>query len=139
MVKQIKHEFKVKVYHADTDCYNVVWHGAYFKWLEAGRVEVLESVGIRFAEMEEMGIKMPVTEINIRYKHFGKLYDNLSIATTVEEVGRTHLTFKHEITNIDTGKLIVSAKVTGVTTDKQGKLFREIPTYVRDKLETAVL
>ena len=139
MDKVIKHEFKVKVYHADTDCYNVVWHGAYFKWLEAGRVEVLESVGIRFSEMEEMDVLMPVTEINVRYKHFGRLYDSLLISTTIEEVGRTHISFLQEITNMGTERLILSARVTGVTTDRQGKLFREIPEYVREKLEKLTL
>jgi len=130
----MKHQFTVKVFPGDTDSYGVVWHGAYIKWLEAGRIEVLEKIGIKFLEMDEMGILMPVTELNIRYKHFAKPYDELSIESSIEETGRTHLTFYQEIRNINTGELILYARVTGVTTSRKGKLYREIPDYLREKL-----
>ncbi len=135
----MKHEFKIKVYPGDTDCYNVVWHGAYIKWLEAGRIELLEMMGIKFSKMEEMGILMPVTEINIRYKHFAKTYDELSIETSIQETGRTHLTFYQEIKNINTGELVLFAKIKGVTTSREGKLFREIPGYISEQLSQSCL
>lgn len=131
----MKHEFTIKVFPGDTDSYGVVWHGAYIKWLEAGRIELLEQMGIKFLEMDEMGILMPVTELNIRYKHFAKPYDELSIVSSIEESGRTHLAFYQEIRNISTGELILFARVTGVTTSKEGKLHREIPDYLREKLK----
>ncbi len=130
----MKYEFKVKVFPGDTDTYGVVWHGAYIKWLEAGRIELLEQMGIKFSKMDEMGILMPVTELNIRYKHFAKPYDELSTETSVEEFGKTHLRFYQEIKNANTGELVLFARVVGVTTSREGKLFREIPEYLRKRL-----
>lgn len=124
---------RIKIYHSDTDCYNVVWHGAYAKWMEAGRVEFSEKIGIKFSELEKMHIQMPVVELNIRYKHPAKLFDELEIKTTLKELKKTSLTFEHVITNINTGVAILTASSTIVTTDTNGKLFRTIPEYLYNK------
>ena len=133
----MKHEFKIKVYPADTDSYGVVWHGAYIKWLETGRIEILEKIGIKFRNLDEMGILMPVIELNIKYKHFAKPYDDLSIETSLKEFGKTHVSFYQEIKNINTGELVLIARVKGVTTSREGKLFRIIPDFLREKYECA--
>jgi len=128
-------EFKIKVYPGDTDSYGVVWHGAYLKWLERGRIDVLEQMGIMFKKLDEMGILMPVTEINLRYKHFARPYDELLITSSVEEFGKTHVTFYQEIKNSKTGELILHARVTGVTTNREGRLYRTIPDYLRERYD----
>lgn len=123
----------VKIYHSDTDCYNVVWHGSYLKWMEAGRIEFSEKIGIKFAELEKMKIHMPVTELNIRYKHPGKLFDELEIKTTLKELKKVSATFEHEIKNINTDIVILIATSTIVCTDTEGKLFRTMPEYLYEK------
>lgn len=124
---------RIKIYHSDTDCYNVVWHGAYAKWLEAGRVEFSEKIGIKFPELEKMNIQLPVVELNIRYKHPAMLFDELEIKTTLKELKRTSATFEHTIKNIKTDVVILTATSTVVTTDKNGKLFRTMPEYLYEK------
>lgn len=124
---------KVKIYHSDTDCYNVVWHGAYAKWLEAGRIEFSEKIGIKFEELEKLNIQMPVVELNIRYKHPAKLFDELEIKTTLHELKKTSATFAHEIKNINTGVVILTAISVIVCTDTNGKLFRAMPEYLHEK------
>ncbi|OGI03540.1 MAG: hypothetical protein A2104_04070 [Candidatus Melainabacteria bacterium GWF2_32_7] len=126
---------KVKIYHSDTDCYNVVWHGAYAKWLEAGRIEFSEKIGIKFQELENMNIHMPVVELNIRYKRPAKLFDELEIKTTLQELKKTSATFEHVIKNINSGMVILTATSTIVTTDTNGKLFRTMPEYLYEKYE----
>ena len=124
---------KVKIYHSDTDCYNVVWHGAYAKWLESGRIEFSEKIGIKFRELEKMNIKLPVVELNIRYKHPSVLFDELEIKTTLKDLKKTSAIFGHEIKNLNTGMVILSAASTIVTTDTNGKLFRLMPQYLYEK------
>lgn len=130
----MKHEFEIKVFPGDTDSYGVVWHGAYIKWLEAGRIELLEIMDISFPEMNELGILMPVTELNIRYKHFAKPYDFLKIISSIKDFGKTQLSFYQEIINVKTGELVLYANVKGVATNRNGKLYREIPDYLKQKL-----
>ncbi len=132
-MKHSQHEYKIKVYPNDTDSYGVVWHGAYLRWLEKGRIDVLEQMGIMFKELDEMGILMPVTEINLRYKHFARPYDELLITSSVEEFSKTYVTFYQEIQNVETGGLIMFARVKGVTTNREGRLYRVIPEYLRER------
>ena len=33
----MKYTNEVRVYYADTDAYQVVWHGAYLRWMEAAQ------------------------------------------------------------------------------------------------------
>jgi len=124
---------KVKVYHSDTDCYNVVWHGAYAKWLEVGRIEFSEKIGIKFEELEKMNIHLPVVELNIRYKRPAKLFDELEIKTTLKELKKTSAIFGHEIKNTNSGMVILTATSTIVTTNTEGKLYRVIPQYLYEK------
>ena len=51
----IKHENIVKIYYKDTDCYGIVWHGAYIKWFEVGRVELSHLAGIDFKTLDDNG------------------------------------------------------------------------------------
>jgi acyl-CoA thioester hydrolase len=123
-----------KIYHSDTDCYNVVWHGSYIKWLEQGRVELSEKIGIKFAELDKLNILMPVVDLCIRYKSPAKLFDELQVKTTLKELKKTSVTFEHEIKRISDNTIILTATSVIVTTDKHsGKLFRIMPAYLYDK------
>jgi len=132
-INTMKHEFNVKVYPADTDSYGVVWHGAYLKWLEKGRIGVLEQMDIKFRKLDEMGILMPVVNINLQYKKFARPYDELSVESVITEFCKTSVIFYQEVKNINTRETVLTAKVIGVTTDKTGKLYRTIPEYLQSK------
>ena len=58
----MKHTFEQKVYYSDTDAYGVVWHGSYLRWLEMGRVEYCEDLGLNLIELEKQDIVMPNTK-----------------------------------------------------------------------------
>jgi len=129
----MKHENIIKIYHKDTDCYGIVWHGAYIKWLEIGRVELSHLAGINFKELDNMDILMPVVELNCRYKSPARLFDELCIITELKELKKTSVTFSHVVKNIKTSHLLINATTTIVTTDKNGKLYRNMPDYLYDK------
>ena len=81
----MKHTFEQKVYYSDTDSFGIVWHGSYLRWLEMGRVDLCESMGLNMLDLEKQDIVLPVTNMNIRYKASGKLND---IVIVVSEVNR---------------------------------------------------
>jgi len=134
----MKHNNTVKIYHHDTDCYNVVWHGSYFKWFEIGRVELSTVAGIDFKVLDEMGILLPVVNVNCRYKRPAKLFDEICISTSIKELRTTSITFLHTITNIENNVLILEADTTIVTTDRNGKLFRKMPEYLYNNYKKAI-
>lgn len=130
----MKHENKVKVYYSDTDSYGIVWHGAYIKWFEVGRVELSEMAGVKFIELDKLGILLPVVDLNCRYKSSPKILEELLIATELKELRGPSITFAHTVKNLTTDSLVLNATTTIVATDMNGKLFRRIPEYLGEKL-----
>lgn len=135
----MKHENIIKIYHKDTDCYGIVWHGAYIKWFEIGRVELSHLAGIDFKVLDEMKILMPVVELNCRYKSPARLFDQLCISTTIKELKKTSATFSHEIRNVKSNNLILHAATTIVTTDMNGKLYKHMPEYLYEKFNKILI
>jgi acyl-CoA thioester hydrolase len=129
----MKYSQEIKVYYADTDTYGIVWHGAYIKWFEIGRVELSNLLGIDFTELEKEGIQMPVVELNCRYKSPARLFDDLVIVTELGQINRASFTFNHNIYNKTATKSVLSAYSTVVITDINGKLFRKIPENILEK------
>jgi acyl-CoA thioester hydrolase len=133
MVK-MKHSFEDKIYYADTDCYGVVWHGAYVKWVERSRTEFC-NMFLDIKNIEKSGTIFPVVELNLRYKASAKLFDIILVETTLSEVKKTSMTFQTKISDKNTGRIFVVATSTLVTTNFEGKLNRQIPDEIYKKLE----
>ena len=128
----MKYTSEVRVLYSDTDSYGVVWHGAYVKWLEAGRVELSEMLGLPLEELEKQGIIFPVVDLNIRYKSSAFFNERIIIETSVSEVKKSSISFSHTITEKQSGKVRIQAETTIVAIDKQGKLFRTLPEYISE-------
>ncbi len=128
----MKHIDEIRVYYADTDAYGVVWHGAYLRWLEAGRIEYTDKVmGLDLKKMQEDGCILPVVELNIKYKVSAKLDDNLILETYVEDLRPSAIVFKQILKNKDTGIVNISATVTCVAVDTStNKMFRRLPDFI---------
>ncbi len=122
--------FKVRVYYSDTDCYNVVWHGAYIKWLERARVDFIEALGLDLASLEKDNILFPVVDLNIRYKYSAKLNDILTVNTTLNSFSKIGIKFSHTILNQE--KKVVLNAITKVVVIKDGKLLKNIPDNIKD-------
>ena len=75
----MKKQFEQKVYYGDTDAYGVAWHGSYIHWLEKGRTDFLEDIGFSAKTLMEKDIATPLANLNIKYKLFAMLDDDLII------------------------------------------------------------
>lgn len=123
----MKHIFEQKVFYSDTDAYGVVWHGAYLRWLEMGRVGLCEMMGHNLVDLVNQNIVLPVTNINIKYKSSAKLEDEMIIETEISEFKGFTVTFKQVINSKKTFKSYVEAEVVVVAIDNNGKLYRKMP------------
>ena len=93
----MKHIFETKVYYSDTDAYGVVWHGAYLRWLEKGRVDLCDALGLDLVTLKKSDILLPVTNMNVRYKASAKLNDTVIIETRIEKYNSLSVSFKSPI------------------------------------------
>lgn len=123
----MKHIFEQKVFYSDTDAYGVVWHGAYLRWLEMGRVGICEMMGHNLIDLKNQDIVLPVVNLNIKYKMSAKLEDEMIIETEISEFKGLSVTFRQVIKSKETGKTFVEADVVVVAITNDGKLYRKMP------------
>ena len=131
----MKHIFEQKVFYSDTDAYGVVWHGSYLRWLEMGRVEYCENLGLNLIDLQNQDIVLPVTNLNIKYKSSAKLNDEILVETEITELKSYSVTFKQVIKSKETGKTYVEADVTVVAINSDGRLYRKMPDVLSEKFE----
>ena len=133
------HTFEQKVYYSDTDAYGVVWHGSYLRWLEMGRVELCEELGLNLIDLEKMDIVLPVTNMNIRYKASGRLNDIVIVESRISEIKPVTIVFKQTIRNKESGKLFIQAEFEVAAITNDGKLYRKMPDVLINAFEKAVI
>jgi acyl-CoA thioester hydrolase len=127
---------QVRVRYAEADPMNVVYYGNYAQYFEVGRVESLRNLGISYKGIEDMGILLPVVELNIKYLRPAKYDDLLTIKSQIKELPTEHkIVFDQEIYN-EEGKLLTIGKVKLYFMDsKLGKRV-SMPAIMLEKLST---
>lgn len=131
--------FYEKVYYSDTDAYGVVWHGAYLRWLEKGRVLFCEDLGLNLSDLSKQNIALPVTSINLKYKASARLNEDIAITTKILKKTGFSLTFSQTVTNPQNNKMYVSAEVTVVAISNEGKLYKRFPEILDKAFSSGVL
>ncbi|MEK6755045.1 MAG: thioesterase family protein, partial [Bacteroidota bacterium] len=82
----IKHSTSIRVRYADTDQMRLVYYGKYFEYFEEARSDLLRSLGLPYAEIENQGIFLPVIEAYAKYKKSACYDELLTVETTVKEL-----------------------------------------------------
>jgi len=131
---QLVHTMELDVNIFDTDCFGVMWHGAYTKWLEMGRVQLFESQGLKLSKPGDAGGWIyPVIEQNLKYKTAAQYQDRLTLTTRLAIDGYKllfHQTFRSHATD----KITLEAVTTVVVLDMQWKLQRHLPEIITSSL-----
>jgi acyl-CoA thioester hydrolase len=106
-------ETQVRVRYAETDQMGVVYHSNYFPYFESARAESIRQLGFTYADMEKMGVIMPVIEVQCKYLR-PALYDELlTVKVILKDLPVHHkIEFHHEVYNekkdlLATGRIIL--------------------------------
>ena len=134
----MKHEFLQKVYYADTDAYGVVWHGSYLRWMEKGRVDLCNELGLDLVVLKNEDVAIPVTNMNVRYKSSAKLNDDVIVETWIEKLSPITVTFGQRIKNANSGLVHIIAEFEAVAVNNDGKLYRRMPEILKKAFEVAL-
>ena len=79
------HRFRHRVRFRECDPMGIAYHVHYLDWFEYARTEALRDVGVPYKEIEEGGITLPVTHLEIDYKQSAR-YDEEIIVETIPEL-----------------------------------------------------
>ncbi len=88
---------RIKVRFNDTDAMGVVHFINYLIYFDDGFVNFMRNVENPVESAVQSGIAFPVKKINIVYENSAMFGDYLVVETSVKEIGKTSITFVHDI------------------------------------------
>ena len=133
-INMYEHSTTVRVRYAETDRMDVVYYGNYAMYFEIGRVEAIRHLGVSYKDIEDMGIILPVVELNIKYLRPAKYDDLITIKTQIKTLPTDHkIVFDQEVFN-EAGKLLTIGQVKLYFMDANMNNRTEIPSNMKEKL-----
>jgi acyl-CoA thioester hydrolase len=111
----------IRVIYGDTDQMGVVYYANYFRYFEAGRNEFLRARGIRYAQVEQDGLSLPVIEARCLYRKSARYDDLLVVETTLAEIHRASLRFEYRLRRDGEEGSIATGFTVHVCLDRAGK------------------
>ncbi|WP_140936571.1 acyl-CoA thioesterase [Sphingobacterium lumbrici] len=92
-------EHQLRVRYAETDQMGYVYYGNYAAYYEVARTEMLRNTGISYRALEEMGVMLPVIELQSKFIQAATYDELLTIKTTIREEPNIRIKFEYEIFN----------------------------------------
>jgi len=93
------YNFELRVRYADVDQMGYVYYGNYAYYYEQARAEAIRSLGFTYKQLEDTGVIMPITRMNIKYIAPAYYDELLTIKTIIPELPSRIILFKYEIYN----------------------------------------
>lgn len=109
--------YERKINYYETDAMQIVHHSNYIRFMEESRTYSLAKIGLPYAKMEEEGVLIPVLGVNCQYKHPARYEDVILIDVKVKEYTGVKIIMEYEITNKETGELILTGETKHCFTD----------------------
>lgn len=137
MQKTNIHETRLSVRYAETDAMGIVHHSNYLVWFEVGRTEWMAARGYTYAEFEQTGYYLVVSEIGVRYVRPARYGHDVILRTSVSEVKSRAIRFEYEVLHADSQERLVTGFTRHITTNHQGHV-RKFPAYMIKLLKESI-
>ncbi len=118
----------LRVRYADTDMMGIVYYGAYPVYLEVARNEFMREKGLPYRKLEEMGYRLVVSGIEIKYYNPAVYDDLLLVRTSVTDIQSRGVTFTYEI--LKDGATVVRGKTKHICVTAERKPTRLPPPLI---------
>jgi acyl-CoA thioester hydrolase len=126
---------QIRVRYAETDQMGVVYHSNFFPYFESARAESIRELGFTYADMEKMGVIMPVIDVHCRYLRPAKYDDLLTVKTILKELPVHHkIEFHHEVFN-EKEELLAVGKIILYFMEANGMKRTTMPALLLEKLQ----
>ncbi|HDK7137451.1 TPA: acyl-CoA thioesterase [Clostridium botulinum] len=106
------------VRYVETDQMGVVHHSNYYPWFEMGRTEFTKATGMKYTDIENIGIMMPLTESYCKYIKPAKYEDEIIIETSIEKLTPVKIIFSYKVIKKENNELLAKGNTTQAFVDK---------------------
>ena len=124
-------EFRVR--YSETDQMGIAYHGHYLAWCEMARTEHMRRLGVRYRDLEDGGIRLAVSEAQVRYAKSARYDDPVRVTAWLADVASRRLVFGYRIERADDGADLATASTALISLDAHGRPAR-LPAEVLARL-----
>lgn len=124
---------EVRVRYAETDQMGVAHHANYLIWCELARTRHLADRGASYRELEEAGLRLPVTDVQVRHRAPARFDDLVRIQCWVRDIASRRVEFGYAVERPADDRLLATARTSLIAVDSRHAL-TTIPEHVRDLL-----
>ena len=119
-----QHTIDIRVRYPEVDAMGYLHHSRFLQYFEMGRVELLRSIGFRYAELESQGIYFVVVKAAVSYKAPAKYDEVLTLTTKIARQTHVRIDHAYELRRGET--LLAEATTTIACVGRDGQV-RQIP------------
>ena len=124
----------LRVNYSETDQMGVVYHANYLIWFDRARTELMRETGLTYKELEQQGVYLAVSEVNVRYRAAARYDDLVRVRCWVRELASRRVTFGYAVERAGTDELLATGETSLISLTHQHTLTR-IPQHVLDLLK----
>ncbi len=117
-------ESSFHVRYAETDAMGVVHHAGYLVYFEEARSHYMRELGSDYANIENAGFRLPVSEVGLRYVGSLRYGDKVKIRAWVEENKSRKIRFAYEVYKEGDEPILVTGFTQHIWTDHNGRVTR---------------
>ena len=114
-------DVEIRVRYAETDQMGVAYYANYLVWFEVGRSEFCRTRGFRSIDLEALGYKLVVTDVNCRYRNSARYDETVIVRTRLKGVNKRMITFRYQILRKDREEVIAEGETRHICVDSNGK------------------
>ena len=129
----ISYNHKVKVYYRDVDQMGIVYHSRYLEYFEESRTELLKSIGLSVAKIEDTGIMLPVISSHCEYFKGAHFEQELIIKSSISILPKAKLDIDYSILCSESSIIYVKGYTTHAFVNKSNKPVR-VPKIISESL-----
>ena len=119
-----EHTTTIRVRYPEVDAMGFLHHSRYLQYFEIGRIELLRSLGVSYADLESRGILFVVVRVECKYKSPARYDEELQLTTRVIKQSHVRIDHAYELKRGTT--LLAEANSTIACVDRAGNL-QQIP------------
>jgi YbgC/YbaW family acyl-CoA thioester hydrolase len=132
------HHLDTRVMWADADTAGIMWFGVFFRYFENAEEDLFRRLGReRTTLLRELGVYMPRTSLESRFRSPARLGDDISIGVGVGEISDRRIGFAFDVRERGTDRLICEASYRVACVDAVTFAPRAFPAAIVDLLQPA--
>ena len=120
-----------RVSYGETDTMGYLYYAEYLHLFERARSEFIRSMGMSYADVERLGITLPVREAQCRYRRPAHYDDLLHIHIGIAEVRRASLVFVYNVMDAERKTLLADGMTEHACANREGRPVRPPEWFVK--------